>query len=301
MRTILIDSSAISEMSCKRKFYYKILKGYAPSQDGHEACFGNAFHRFRKHFRQSGQDGMAAGMEEAVTYFKNANYKPNRQKAYLNQGHLISVCNQYAARWGRDCVKPLDRMLELKFNLPYRRYEGFEILLSGTIDEVSKIDGGIYCITDAKTTSAIDAAGFLSHYALSQQLLFYVNAVHLLAALSPESIYAQMVNTGPVGAMVDGVFLNGKDKISFQRSEVFLYRDELLFEFRAMLDRKIMEIVEMILSDIPPMREGIMTKTCSLYGNCMFFGACAAVDNFSCEHVLNNNFRVKQYNPMEHQ
>lgn len=306
---ILLDQSAIDKLVCPILFYNTVVKGLRLAENTVSIEFGQAFHRFRKIFRDKGDIGVA--IREAVNYFNTTPKRYGKMNAYLTSAYLISVCCEYASVYEKDVVKPVrisdedaklqgldsTALLEMKFAIPYYIDDSIEVLLVGTIDEISEVSSGIFLVTDCKTTSNFKIDNFLEKYRISRQLMFYVFVLEQYAKQYPNSIFPDMVHRG-IGAQIDGIFLAGKDKFTLKRSDIFLFKEDLMSEFRAMIDNCIKRIIWIMEHTDNLPREGIMYNICSTYDGCVFFQLCAAPDKVTAEIIEGQIYKVKEYNPM---
>lgn len=303
--TIMIDASALRHAGCIRKLYWTVVDGYRAKVNNNDIEFGSAFHIFRSYYRRLGMEGIAPGIQEAQKYFRDTPMNVVSSKKYLTLAYLGAVCVAYTQKYpveGNDfeIVSVDDNLaIEVPFTIPYFVDDKVEVLLSGTIDELCKKRNGIYCVCDAKTTSAYDPDDYFAPYMLSHQFLFYCYVIYQYAHNYPNSIYAEMVKHQTLGYFVDGVFLKGGGDVTFRRSDVHIFSQDLLADFSILLNDKVMRLVEEVHKQ--PRRvlpEGIITQTCQSYGKlCPFFAACNACDERGAESVLQFTFKKEFYNP----
>jgi len=303
---IKIDSSGIKELVCPLRYYRTVVQGFKPKQTNPSMAFGLAFHVFRKLFREKGgDDGFGEAVFAANKYYKSLNIAVSEKKAYLNSTYLINTCNAYAELYAKDNVKPVSDpkpLLELQFPFPYRVTDTYEVIILGTIDEIAKISHGIYVIVDCKTSEKSDEQikPYLDSYSISRQLMMYVYLVKNFSKLFPGTIFDEIASS-QVGAMIDGVFPQGKDKLQFKRSDVFLFKEELWNEFLVLLDRFVERAIAIHMNpEKRPLKEGIFTDACSLYGGCPYFIPCSACDERTSDLLLERAFDRKPYDPLHY-
>jgi hypothetical protein len=310
-RIIRINASALKISACPLAFYYTVVEGYAKPINDVSVEFGSALHLFLSTmYKTEGRVDLAT--EASRTYFETTKMYVPYNKKYLDTLHLcrtnfqaweyVQSHNDFQVIKGAD-GKPA---VEITFSNPFYEDEYVEVRLEGTIDKIGKIVNGIYCIADYKSTSSRDIEEYFRGYELSTQLKFYVYNLLLFAKLHPDSLVAEVCKN-QVGAFIEGIFLNGKDKTEFARSRIFLFKEQELNLYKAMLTEKIMQLVDYVKGGMPPYPYGMITDTCSKpEGNsaawrCRFFNACSAPDAIAKAHILKdpNQFVKREYKPLE--
>lgn len=308
---IKIDASAFKNASCMLAFYNTVVKGYRYGINNNDVEFGSAVHLFLKLMCENGGN-FGVALPRSIKYLKSTPMKIKYQKKYLDELHLMKVCTEY---WEwlkinddfeilcKDDGKPA---VEVTFSNKYYEDDDVIVYLEGTIDRIGKVRNGCYAFRDYKTTSANDVALFFTGYELSTQLMFYYINLHMYAQNNPGSFIAEMCKH-TVGAFIDAIFLNGKDKITFESSKIFMFKKENIEIYRHMMHLKIMSLIDYVKRGVAPLPEGILTDTCSKPENssggawrCRYFPACAAVDDRARMHVMNNEFITKPYEPLSH-
>lgn len=317
MKTIIrLDASALKESSCLLRTYNTVVKGYRSDLNSIDIMYGLAFHAFIHEMKLCGGKDFSKATQVAVEIFRRPSYmKPKKQ--WMTEPHMLNTCFSY---WNEVAANDEWRtvehegiqdyhgtpklikapLVELKFAIPYYQDDFCEVILCGTIDDIARRGAnGAYVIRDYKTTSVWGTQEYFNSYRLSPQLYFYVFIMHEYARLYPDSLIADIVKTGSLGAMIEGIFLKGEKPASFEKSEVFFFKPKQLADFKQILDKKIADIVAMIKSGKPPVKEGLLNGSCAtLYGACKYANACAAPDEIAAGHVLNNNFITKTYDPL---
>ena len=307
-KLIIVDASALATSSCMLRFYNIVCEGYSSKLNNNDIEFGTAFHKFRASWRT--HKDIVKALSIARNYYRDTEMIVKSNKLYLTDTFLQRVCLEYSTKYEKDTFEPIELevnnkkeiMLELRFALPFYIDDEIEVLVAGTIDEVGKWRGGIYCICDAKTTSQWDIEKFFKKYYLDPQLLFYRWIFRKYAQTYPSSIYAKIENESEVGIFIDGIFYKGKDQeIIFRRSNVFRFSDDILKEFESLVTDKIMSLVNYLKFKQTPPREGIINGSCETkYDSCRFFHVCNAPDEESRKAILDFNFKKDFYNPLCH-
>jgi hypothetical protein len=310
-RIIKIDASALKNASCMLAFYNTVVEGYTTELNNNDVEFGSAVHLFIKIMFET--DGnFATAMKAARNYYENKKMIVKYQKKYLDVLHLCKTCTDYwfwLQNKGSDfqvLVNPTTGIpaVEITFSIKYYEDDYVIIYLEGTIDKLGKFINGCYAIGDYKTTSSRDAMEYFIAYRASTQLKFYLFCIKLYAQQNPGSMIAEACKVGQIGAFIDGVFLNGKDKTDFHRSEIFFFKDEEMATYKILLDQKITKLVEHIRDNTIPLPEGMLTDTCSKPENsvggawrCRFWNACTQPDSIARQHVFNHHFVKRPYEP----
>ncbi len=309
---VILDASALSNSACMLKLFRTVVQGYTSKLNSNDIEFGTAFHKFRRIFRDKGENGLALGIKVAKEHFINTPSHVKSNKQYLTPNFLMRICLEYAAKYVKDPFQVIrikdntEALLELKFAFPYYVDDDMEILIAGTIDELGKHSNGITCICDAKTTAMWDVKKYFTSYELSCQLRFYKWALLQYIKAYPNSFLAEICKD-EIGCMIDGIFYKGKDQeVIYQRSDVMLYNDDKdMLEMDRLIRRKVNDLIITIINwrgnSIFPLREGILIGACETrYDLCTFSRVCAAVDETTRDVMLDYDFIKKQYNPLTH-
>lgn len=323
---LMLDASALKLLPCAQKFYNTVLLGYRSAVNSNDIEYGSAFHLFVKIMVDSNGDYSKA-IPAATEYFKKVKKIVKPKKEWMTEQHLVTTCMNYWENYNRpqkdvwQTVRHNGKALtELKFaTLPYYtddrpftlagvQYSGIEILLTGTIDDICKREGGCYALRDYKTTSVWDIDSYLQGYQSSAQLKFYAFVTYWYArqypqSTYPESPYAEILAKGRIGAFIDGVFLkSGKsasEQTSFKRSNIFVFSENELAYFKKGIDEvAIPKILAMLHGR--PYEEGLLSDTCKIvYGECEFFHSCTAMNSEMKQQLLDTRFIKKSYNPLQ--
>lgn len=259
---VVLDASALGNSACMLKLFNTVVLGYTSKLQNNDVEFGTAFHKFRKIFRDKGEEGLALGIKVAKDYFKNTPMKIKENKKYLTTTFLMQICLEYAEKYKKDQFDVIrvrgkkafhtfslaeqekiqikenriigldelfdyeEPLLELKLAFPYYVDDDMEILMAGTIDEIGKLRSGIVCVCDAKTTSSWDIREYFSGFDLSYQLRFYKWAIKKYVELYPNSFISELCGK-ELGFFIDGIFYKGENQpVEYKRSDVMLYQDD---------------------------------------------------------------------------
>lgn len=305
-RIIRINASALKKSACFRNFWLTAIAGYKEPINSVQIEFGTSIHIFVKCMIESKGD-FAASIMAARKYFETTKMIVPKKKAYLDSVHLVKVCVQYW-QWLTSKHSEFEILtkednspaVELTFSNHFYEDENFIVYLEGTIDLLGKFPGqyGQYAIGDHKSTGSYEQEEYLDSYANSTQLKFYHYNLLLYGQRNPDSFIAS-ISKLPVGCFIYGIFLNGKDKIEFGRSEIFQFKKEQVLEFGIMLDTFIQKVIRNA-TDNMPQPEGFLNGACHSYlgGKCSFFNVCRQPDSVASGHVLRQQFVKTEYLPL---
>lgn len=328
---IVLDASAFKESSCNLRLFNNVVLGYGYKCVDNVIEWGSAFHKFRAIFKEKGMEGFAEGFHAASAYFDSKEMMIKFDKKYLDTDFLNRACLQYATKYQKDKfipvrvntdILPPDMMSNLpegmstiplleqwcQFSFPYYVDDIMEILFAGTIDDISRVSNGLYCIVDCKTSGVrkdfIDS--YFRSYKLSPQLRFYRWALDRYAKMYPQSVFGE-INKYEVGCVIDGIFYAGRDtEIIMQRSDIILFSDTSMKKFEVLLKHKVGELIDDVHkwhddpTYVPPM-QGILNGSCqTVFGPCKYANACATNDNETYQMILDQQFIRKHYNPLNH-
>lgn len=298
---IRLDASALKESACGRKLYWTTVDGYREEKNTNDVEFGSAFHEFIKVMKETGDIVLAY---DAARKRYDVPMVIKDRKDYMTVEYLLALCGKYWSQYvAKDQFETLIHngkpLVELKFSYPYYVDDEIELSLCGTIDDVCKHRHGTYAIRDYKTTSVYKKDEYLSGYALSPQLMFYRLVVSLYAQAYPDSIFAGIDKHG-FSCFIEGVFLQGATKEpEFKRSEMFIFPNEQMAEFRRRLDFSIQRIIADVKAGKVPEREGMINGACTtVYGPCKFAVACKQQTERGQQQMLDRFFIKREYNPL---
>ena len=318
--TIFLDASSLKNSSCLRRQFYDIVEGYKEGTPNNDTVFGTAFHKFRAHWRETGDFFKAMNM--AKKCYEESPKIEKQNKKFLTTGFLLSVCEQYEEAYkndefqvyrdkqGNSLIEPATR-----FAFPYHSDDDVDILIAGTMDELGRFRiSKNFGICDVKTSVAYDIRKFMNSFKLSPQLKMYRWALRKYAKFNPDSIWAE-IDREVVCCFIDGVFYkapakDGTPTVTLARKDHFgaynyiIFKDSDLEEFERMLK---IHIIDIFLPSIKhylktgeiPDREGILTDSCDgKFGPCKYAEACSSPDKEAREAYLNHTFVKRHYNPM---
>jgi len=304
---IMIDASCMKSAGCSLRWFNQVVLGYRTPVNTVQIEIGQAFHKFRAHFRVHGLEGFGDAVQLAVEYFKKVKYTVPSHKKYMTEDYLVAMCGEYATTYSNDKLKPVpvedDYAIELPFCLPYYVDDTLEVLLSGTMDEVSQLDQSVYVITDCKVTSLWDIDEFLDDFLLSGQLLFYRYIVSLYGKEFPDTILGDISRSNPC-LLIDCVNTKGKAEIKCVRSKPWMVSEQTLIEYEMLLHKKIKEFIGIVkywqATGVEPAREGMLTDVCDgKYAKCAFFTSCCMPEGEGRKMWLDSRLIKRAYNPME--
>ena len=300
----MLDASALSLSACTYKLWMTTVEGYKPKLSTINIEVGTAFHKFRNIIREEGPSAFPKACVEAKQHLATAEYAPTtKYNAYLaDPVYLMRVCSEYMIKYEHDNLQPLH--LEMRFCFPFYVDDYVEVLIAGTIDEIGKLDSGIFVLCDCKTTSAANAKDKLASYLLSNQLMFYYWVLKLYGQQFPDTSIGE-VCAGDIAIMIDGVFFRGKEKVEFERSEYWLPPRWITDEYARVITQKITnlctEFSRHIKAGTVPAKDGLVHNVCTLFNKCDYFYHCSAVDEFVADVMLKRHLVQKHYNPLNHQ
>ena len=303
-QTINIDASSLSQSSCLLSWYRTVYLGYREPATSSAIVYGQAVHKYiDSMFKYRGD--LKKSREEMQKVFNRPKHSSSK-KAHLDS---FDHCYIVAYNLWEDFVSKdtsMDVLLlphgepatECTFSFPFIETDKYVVNLCGTMDTIGKIKDGVYVIRDFKTTSLWDVKGYLESYAMSAQLRFYALALRLMSEHYPDSMLGQ-VGKGPIGARIDAIFLKpAASDVKVVSSSVFIFRDQQIEEFRAMLVKQINRLLVHLDEETLPDREGIINGTCQkVYGPCKYINVCSAPAEVR-EVMLDRDFIKKPYNPL---
>lgn len=339
-KIIRINASALKQSACFLNFYYTVIEGYKQPINSVSIEFGSAVHLFLKVMYKSGgrfDEAVLAARTYFETTKMEVDYKKKyldtmhllsvciKYWTYLQETDDFqmmmleekncSLCVDGSVdkilQGGNDIQEALcprckgttvisECASEVTFSNLYFEDENYQVFLEGTIDRIGKFKGnGCYGIGDFKTTAAYDKKEYLRLYELSPQLKFYYFNLKLLGERNPDSLIGQITKL-PVGCFIDGIFLNGAEKIEFMRSDIFLFSPDVMDEFTILLNSTIQRLINTLDANEIPIAEGKINGACTTtWGTCKFFNACAAFDERDKMHILKNHFLKEEYQPLK--
>lgn len=321
--TIFLDASALKNAACGRRLFWDVFTGYREHTTNNDTHWGSAFHKFRAEYKKH-NDTMLA-IASALKLWKEVDVKIKDNKKYLTDTFLTDACMRYALTYANDYSEPVidfedgQPLLEPKsrFAFPFFVKNNIEILIAGTMDDVSYYNSPSYfqgssgfVVDDCKTAGAFRIYEHLSSYFLDPQLRVYRWAIHKYAQYRPQSIWNTIDKSPNVGCRIDGVYYKAPKtpqdmpSVEFKRSKIMVFKHWELLE----LERDVIKIADQLISDIltyentgelPP-RSGITTNICTSakWGPCKYATVCQAVDEEEMRSNLETLFKTQVYNPL---
>jgi len=307
---LYVDATGLKNLACSRKYSLAVLNGFIPkgSQNKVATFFGSCLHKFAEEFYLNDKSVPAAlgpmiqmwNDKEDVLQYKQGNFG----NQYLNSAKLMECAHAVGKYLTNDVdteilTKDEHVCTELKFAIPFKQDDKFEVVVCGTIDKMVKINRGTYSLGDYKFTRQWgDPNKYLNAYKLDPQPRLYWWAIKWMAKHTQSEFYDQLVSM-PLGFFIDAGF-HSKNDFKIQRSEVFYDSDSNEDEFDAMLNAAVNEIIEIAkIKDGYPAREGIIKGCCkTIYGECDFASVCQASNKGAANAVLGSRFEYREFNPL---
>lgn len=318
-QTIMIDASSLKHISCFRKFYRMVVKGYKAKdvyRGDYKMAYGSAIHKFLEGYYAC--KPIKDCVQLAIDYYKpfNDTVKYSAREFRFNN-NLIKTCEAYQKAFPRisfddNTIKISDndfqphsdikdkQTIEYKFAITIYENEKYRLVLTGTVDLVCSYAGIEILLVDHKSTatSAEYSDDFFSAYALDIQTMLYSKVYKEALKLD----YYPMI-------LINGIFVskptdkaaknNIFDGVEFKRSSPISYSNGQMEQFNMWFNEKIAEIklyMENNFEDV----ENIFNLSFCKHGtyNCQFFDVCKLPIKFH-QAALDNNFITKTYNPLE--
>jgi hypothetical protein len=306
---IKVNASGLKTMTCMYHMNNVMIEGYYTGASAAKMVYGIGVHKYiDTMFQTKGHIGKAR--EAALFAFRKPKYDDKKAMHMSDENHFLSTCYSVWEDWVMK-DNHLDTVMlpsgepatEVTFSIPYYEDANIIVDLEGTIDRIAKVKGGCFVINDFKTTGAWQHDTYLSKYAMSQQLRFYVFSLKLMHEMYPDSMLGKIGATN-VGACIDGIFLKPKScDNTYKRSDVFQFND--LIEFRRALDLKIQELSAMVehknrTGQSPP-KNGLLNGACEgKWGMCNFWNVCKSQSPEIAALLLSRDFKKKIYDPLHH-
>lgn len=305
---LYLDSTLLRQFTCIRRVHLLAIKGYQSKALGVDIEYGSAFHIFANLFEETRGD-FNASFAPAKEYFDKTPMIIGSKKQHLTVNHLAKTCFSYQEYYDTnkdfevlrdDTDKPLT---EIKFSFPILEVDGITIMLCGTIDKIGKFKNGCYAIGDYKTTSFWDAKTYFESYRLSTQLRTYCYALKKICSSAPADSVLHKIANQQIGVFIEAIFLKPDKDAEFKRSEIFYPKDWEMVEFEQMLNKKAHELLALAqtvkaIPDYLPYREGVINGSCDGKFKCNYFNACASPDQIAFQHLMNRDFKLKEWNPL---
>lgn len=321
-RTIFIDASSLKHISCFRKFYRMVVKGYK-TKDSYKSdvpmAYGSAIHKFLEGYYNClpVMDCIKMATDYYKPFSENVGFSP-REFRYTE--NLIKCCVAYKDKYPRlknetddiithhnDFQPHLNekdkRTVEYKFAITIYENEFYILVLTGTVDLVCSYSGIDLLLVDHKSSSssAEYSDNFFDDYVLDIQTMLYskVYKESLKLDYYPMVLINGIFVSKPTKkAEAEGVF----DGVEFKRSSPISYSAEQMEAFNFWYDMQIKLIIDQIESNFLYAELGYNLTQCKAgYNNshkCQYFDVCKLPKKFH-DSALQNNFTTKIYNPLE--
>lgn len=287
---IRIDNSAISTLSCKRKFQLTVLEGlYGPPSE--QLIFGNAFHTAVEYLDKG------IPLDEAITLTLDKHptdkLKLFTTLTFFNLQVKLPPAYVYADK----------QFIEYKFCFPYGHHimpdgSWVNIELVGTIDRIYYDNKNTLHILDYKTAADVkhdSIAAKKATYALAFQRAFYTFALLKDEKTPPEIV--ESIKSNNYSTHIFNIFHNCKP-IKFVDTDYPPFPPDYLYrEVPMIINNKITEALSVISRrDQAAPHDGFTVyKACDY---CDFRIACLAVGT-SQELDYLSRFPRRVYNPLE--
>lgn len=303
-----LNASGLKTATCDYRLWLTMIEGYSSQRYSSKIVYGTAIHKYiDTMFKEKEHIGKAR--EAATIAFNKPKYSDKKSPHYDDQNHMLASAYDVWEQWIKK-DQDLDTVVlpdgkpatEVTFSIGgYYEDEFCRFDLEGTIDRIGKIRNGVYVINDFKTTSAWAPEMYLSGYALSHQMRYYVLALKLMSLAHPESVLGQIGKTD-VRYCIDGIFIKPRPSDNtYKRSEVFPVND--LAQFRESLDQTIAQLAAVAQRKIRtgrlPLKTGLLNGSChGQWGLCSFAQVCKAQDDSIGQVLLGRDFIKKVYDPL---
>ena len=313
--TIYLDPSALKKTACTRQYWLACQEGMIPkgSQDKASTFFGTCLHNYAEVWANTGEpDASISTVKMWNEKAEKLSYTTGRSSnEYLVAGKLVE--SMLIVREFLEADKEMEilpdpngqngkKMTEYKFAIPLFSDENVNVIVCGTIDKLCRQKRGLYMVGDYKFSRKWgDPYAFLRAYKLDPQPRTYLWAVRWYARQFPNSIFAAMVNHGPLGFFIDGGFHSKNDPIQMQRSDVMIESDEEIEEFDHMLMQAASNLVAnyYFYKDKMPARDGIVKGICkTIYGDCEYAPICKQNSHTGQLAVLNQKYEHRAWEPL---
>lgn len=277
-----IDSSALSELVCSRRYQLRCLYGLTVSNE--DLSFGSAAHKWIElRDRQQPKDAIELGME----------YKLADVAKLLVVTQSIPVLNTPIAYDNEG--KPL---IEWKLAIPYKQLPDCNVHLLATIDRVDHVNEYVR-ILDYKTTGKVRLDEVMNEYAMRLQVYFYLWLVmkYGYKFLSPEA--SEAVQNGKVFGQICLIGKN-TNPVRIQNSVPYMLPADMMDEIERLVDDSIDKarvILHNATQGIIADREGFLYGACK---GCAYNVICLTNDTQrQLEYMAGWPRETTPYDPMK--
>lgn len=308
-KIIRIDASVLKQSSCLLKLWRIAVEGYRSKWKYNDTEFGSAVHVYCKEAweRKPHAEAKAAAMGYFIEKLSDPHIKVRPGAELLSVPFLELVCNYLDKNMPRDFT-PLEVdgevLVEKNFEIPYYETDSVSIRLTGTIDIIGRLNNGMFCIGDYKTTRQWNHTAFLEPFVYNIQLPFYLHAIQWLGDKYPQGIFGDLAKNR-VGCFIEGIFFSEKDFVQIKRSSIWTFSDRRIEVIKTFLDDLCTRLEFYANAKTEPNKEGLVNDTCigKFVGGkgypCEFLGSCMAPNDDATQTILGNSFKKVEYNPLD--
>lgn len=322
-QTIMIDASSLKHISCFRKFYWMVVKGYknkefSGSRFEYAMAYGSAIHKFLENYY--GCKPIKDCVDAATEFYKPySDSVPFNNKEFRYNTNLIKTCGYYSEKFKReknelstydisipsDDFQPLlntkdEKTIEYKFCITIYENDKYRLVLTGTVDLVCSYRNIELLLVDHKSTATnVDKADdYFSDYCLDIQTMLYSKVYKEQLGLDyypPILINGIFIKKPTIKAEKEGIF----DGVEIIRSPPISYSAEQMEQFNFWLEREISYIKLQLDTDFIGSENNFNLTQCKLAGQrCQYFDVCKLPLKFHASK-LESSFDIKQYNPLK--
>ena len=289
---------------CPRKYKYHMIDGWVGRGQSIHLTFGIHYHSALESYDKARAEGAdhEEALRQAVSRALKDSFGWESDHTSKNRDNLLRSVVWYCEQFKDDPAKTVVLAngkaaveLSFKMELEFGPEAGKELwldpadgkdyekqtpyILSGHIDRLAEMDGGIY-VTDRKTTGSTLYAGYFDQYTPHNQMSLY-------------SLAAKVIFETPVkGVLIDAVQI----AVGFSRfSRGFAYRtDSQLEEWMVDLKATLAYAESCATAGYWPHND----MSCNKFGGCEFRGVCSKSPEVR-EIFLESDFEKKHWNPLQ--
>ena len=327
--TIMIDASSLKHISCFRKFFWMVVKGYKNKEFGsgskyeYAMAYGSAIHKFLENFY--GCKPVDECVNAAIEFYRPySDSVPFSDREFRYNTNLIKTCAAYSEQFKRikdrtdggadneeniiihhDDFQPLlntedKKTIEYKFSIIIYENAKYRLILTGTVDLVCSYRNIELLLVDHKSTatSADKSDGFFSEYVLDIQTMLYSKVYKEQLKLDyypPVLINGIFIKKPTQKAEKLGIF----DGVEIKRSPPISYSEEQMEQFNMWFNERVAEIKLYLVNNFDNVERIFNLSQCKIGGQtCQYFDVCKLPLKFH-QGVLDARFEQKQYNPLK--
>lgn len=284
MKKIYVNASALKKTYCDQAYHFTCVDGLVPTDRVEPLNFGIATHKFAQLL--AGKD-FAKEFGPALKAAKEIYTGPNIET-------LVETCKQLCTL---PVQKPFENLVEFFFEAPYKKTENYNLVLCGTVDQISFVNGRIK-IYDYKTSRAYNKEETVANYGISTQMIFYARFMYChpeVFSQDPEFIAAAKANKIDVHILLGAITEETAKRPRSVRWSIcapFSFSLAQYCEYNALLDLYTTAILEAQDVEVP-LRNGWISELCS---DCDFKQICHASKEDK-DLVIKYKYKVKPYDP----